>query len=185
MFIGEGMNAKCSIKNQKRQTGAVLVVGLIMLLIMTLLGITTMHTSVIEEHMSGNLRDKQLAFQAAESAVRDAEDFIESIVSTAAMDGTGGLYGTGDTEPDFTDTWDDSNSRVYSGSLGGVNTPARYRVKMIGEFGEAAGAINIGRYGELKAQEGVTAFLITVRGTGGSDNSVVYVRSYYGRRISG
>lgn len=179
------MRTRSLINRHKKQNGAVLVVGLIMLLIMTLLGITTMHTSVIEEHMSGNLRDKQLAFQAAESCVRDAEQFIESIVSVAALDGDDGLYGEDDVEPEITDAWDDSNSQVYSGSLDGVNSPARYRVKLIGEFGDANGAINIGRYGELKAQEGVTAFLITVRGTGGSDNSVVYVRSYYGRRISG
>ncbi len=162
-----------------------LVVGLIMLLIMTLLGITTMHTSVIEEHMSGNLRDKQLAFQAAESCLRNAEQFLETIVSTSALDGSGGLYGVDNDEPDIDSAWDDSNSRVYSGSLSGISTQPRYRVKLIGEFGTDTGAINIGRYGELKAQEGVTAFLITVRGTGGSDNSVVYVRSYYGRRISG
>lgn len=179
------MISKFSATAIKKEKGAVLVVGLIMLLIMTLLGITTMHTSVIEEHMNGNLRDKQLAFQAAESAVRNAEQFVEAVVSTAAFDGSGGLYGTDDTEPDFDGTWDDSNSRVYSGSLGGVNTAPRYRVKMLGEFGEASGAVNIGRYGELKAQAGVTAFLITVRGTGGSDNSVVYVRSHFGRRISG
>ncbi len=179
------MNSKLSIIATKKEKGAVLVVGLIMLLIMTLLGITTMHTSVIEEHMNGNLRDKMLAFQAAESAVRNAEQFIEGVVSTAAFDGSGGLYGIDDTEPDFDETWDDSNSRAYSGSLGGVKTNPRFRVKMLGEFGEASGAINIGRYGELKGQVGTTAFLITVRGTGGSDNSVAYVRSHYGRKISG
>ncbi len=179
------MRTHSFFNRSQRQSGAVLVVGLIMLLIMTLLGITTMHTSVIEEHMSGNLRDKQLAFQAAESGLRDAEAFLETIVSVAALDGSDGLYGLDDDEPDIDGTWDDSNSRTYSGTLSGVNTIPRYRVKLIGEFGESTGAINIGRYGELKAQEGVTAFLITVRGTGGSDNSVVYVRSYYGRRISG
>lgn len=55
------------------QAGAVLVTGLIFLVILTLLGITAMQTSTMEERMSGNARDRNIAFQAAEAALRDAE----------------------------------------------------------------------------------------------------------------
>lgn len=56
-----------------RQGGAALLTGLIFLIILTLLGITAMQTSIMEERMSGNTRDRNIAFQAAEAALRDAE----------------------------------------------------------------------------------------------------------------
>lgn len=55
------------------QAGAALVTGLIFLVILTLLGVTAMQTSTMEERMSGNARDRNIAFQAAEAALRDAE----------------------------------------------------------------------------------------------------------------
>lgn len=170
--------------NKKSQSGAVLAVGLIILLIMTVLGVSTLHNSVIEEHMNGNLRDNRIAFEAAEAAVREAEAFVESIVSVAAFDGSNGLYGAENDEDDPDGDWDASNSIEYSGTISGVSTKPRYRIKLLGEYGSSAGAINIGRYGELKAQAGVTAFRITVKGTGSSDNSIVVLRTHYGRRIS-
>lgn len=59
------------------QAGAALVTGLIFLVILTLLGITAMQTSTMEERMSGNARDRNIAFQAAEAALRDAERDIK------------------------------------------------------------------------------------------------------------
>lgn len=61
-----------------RQRGAVLAVSLIFLLILTLIGITAMSDTVLQEKMAGNLRDSEIAFQAGESALRDAEDLILS-----------------------------------------------------------------------------------------------------------
>ncbi len=56
-----------------KQQGAVLVVSLIMLLVMTLIGLSSMRTTILEEKMAGNFRDSNIAFQAAEAALRDAE----------------------------------------------------------------------------------------------------------------
>ncbi|MCK5832023.1 MAG: pilus assembly PilX N-terminal domain-containing protein [Methylococcales bacterium] len=49
------------------QKGAVLVVSLLFLLIMTILGVSTMSTNVLEEKMVGNSRQLRIAFQAADS----------------------------------------------------------------------------------------------------------------------
>jgi type IV pilus assembly protein PilX len=64
------------------QSGAVLIISLIMLLLLTLIGASSMQTSSLEEKMAGNLRDRNLAFQAAESALRDAEQDIHGIGTT-------------------------------------------------------------------------------------------------------
>lgn len=55
------------------QQGSVLVVSLLILLVMTLLGVTAMTTSRLEEKMAINTRQYNLAFQASESALRDGE----------------------------------------------------------------------------------------------------------------
>ncbi len=60
------------------QSGAVLIISLIMLLLLTLIGTTSMQSTLLEEKMAGNMRQRNLAFQAAEAALRDAEQFIQS-----------------------------------------------------------------------------------------------------------
>ncbi len=62
-----------------RQTGAVLIISMIILLIMTLIGVTAMNTTTLEEKMAGNSADVNLAFQAAEAALRDGE---QNLIST-------------------------------------------------------------------------------------------------------
>lgn len=61
-----------------RQNGSVLVVSLLILLVMTLIGVTAMNTSTLEQKMAYNFRDRQLAFQAAEAALRDGENFVQN-----------------------------------------------------------------------------------------------------------
>ncbi len=61
---------------QKKQLGAAFVTGLIFLVVLTLLGITALKTANMEERMSGNLRDRNLALQAAEMTLRYAEQHV-------------------------------------------------------------------------------------------------------------
>ena len=65
-----------SISICKNQKGAVLAISLIILLLMTIIGVSAMRSTTLQEKMAGNLRDYNLAFQSAESALRDAETYI-------------------------------------------------------------------------------------------------------------
>jgi type IV pilus assembly protein PilX len=62
-----------------RQHGAVLIVALLFLVILTLLGLTAMSGTTMEERMSGNSRDMNIALQAAEAALRDARRDINRL----------------------------------------------------------------------------------------------------------
>lgn len=64
------------------QRGAALVISLLILLVMTLIGVTAMQTTVMEERMAGNLRNTNLAFQAAEAALREAENYLAPLTAT-------------------------------------------------------------------------------------------------------
>lgn len=57
-----------------KQTGSALIISLLMLLVMTMLGITSMSTSTLQEKMAANDRNQKVAFQNAEIALNDSED---------------------------------------------------------------------------------------------------------------
>lgn len=60
------------------EKGSVLIVSLIFLLLLTIVGVSSMNMTNLEERMAGNFRDHDLAFQAAEAALLDAEEFVEN-----------------------------------------------------------------------------------------------------------
>ena len=84
----------------KVQTGSVLIISLVLLLIMTLLGISSIQMTTLDEKMAGNFQDKQKSLQAAESAIRyalaqlDNDEYdIEDFVNNASLNnGDNGLY---------------------------------------------------------------------------------------------
>lgn len=72
-----------------RQRGATLLIALVMLVVMTLLGLASIRSTSMQERMGANLYDRSLAFQAVESALREAEARIT--INTAVTNGAG-LY---------------------------------------------------------------------------------------------
>lgn len=70
------------INNRRKQAGFVLAVSMIFLIIMTMLAVTAIKKATMDEKVSGNLRAQNLAFDAAEKALR----FCESNIELAAGD---------------------------------------------------------------------------------------------------
>ncbi len=71
----------------RKENGAVLIVGMLFLIVLTLLVISLMRTSILEERMIANARDWNVAFQAAESALRDAEREIATGTRVVGLTG--------------------------------------------------------------------------------------------------
>jgi type IV pilus assembly protein PilX len=63
------------------QRGAALIVSLLMLVVTSIIGVNAMQTQYLEEQMAGNFRQVNLAFQATEAALRDAEMELSSVSS--------------------------------------------------------------------------------------------------------
>lgn len=61
-----------SVHGIKNQQGIVLVVALLILVVMTILGVSMLSSSTLEERMAGNIQAKNVTFQAAESCIRQA-----------------------------------------------------------------------------------------------------------------
>lgn len=61
---------KQTMKN--KQKGVVLIVSLLVLLVLTMLGISSMNGSIMEEKMAANTQTAASTFQKAESSIREA-----------------------------------------------------------------------------------------------------------------
>ena len=117
------------------QSGASLIVVLILLLVMTLLGLAVLNNTLLEERMSANMYDRSLGFQAAESALREGEDLAATNpADPGAGVCTGGVCGTPVaanpdrwTDPSFTG-W-----RNATNNLGTLPAPSSFIVEFMGE----------------------------------------------------
>ena len=77
-----------------KQTGAVLYVALIMLVLMALLGIAGMRVTTLQERMSADYRSANVAFQNTEATVRSTECSIENTVNRTNSNGCGTFTST-------------------------------------------------------------------------------------------
>jgi type IV pilus assembly protein PilX len=73
-----------------RQRGAVLFVALVFLLLLTLLGLTASSTSILQERMTGGMRNAHLANMGSESALRGGEVDLWAAAPRSSY-ATGGL----------------------------------------------------------------------------------------------
>jgi len=64
---------KYSIPSVEQQQGVVLIVAMVMLVIMSLLGISSVRSVALEERMSASMHDRSIAMQAAEAALLAGE----------------------------------------------------------------------------------------------------------------
>ena len=121
-----------------QQSGAALITSLIFLTILTILGMSSMGTALLESRMAGNARDRNMAFQAAEIGLRDAELYIRDsgrivgltdvaydttttcLQATAKCDAQKCTYGfcyNGGTMQEDGDAWYGSGNAVWSEAM--------------------------------------------------------------------
>ncbi len=83
------------MKFKQQQSGAVLLVGLVMVMVLSVIVAAAVQTTLTQQKMTTNMRDKELSFQGAESALRAGEAYLDkTAVETlnSAFDNTNGLY---------------------------------------------------------------------------------------------
>lgn len=191
-----------------RQQGAALITSLIILLILTVLGVSAMSGSSLEELMAGNLRTQNVSFDAAEAALRDGERLVESWGGSrpvAASDTTnnsevylaGLVLGAAATpcfdfgECPFDATiWGAADTVVWGDATSGLAVdlcqaplsswaPPLYIVE---EVGDVAGSGSADWRSQVR-RSGITLYRITARGTGLSGSSVTLLQITYGKRF--
>lgn len=174
------------------QRGFTMITILLMMVVLAALALSGMTSSVVQEHMAGNARDHNLALQAAESALRDAEADIEAnlgLDSPFKADCTGGLCvppsmaSSAPTSNPLWKTidWSTGKSRAYGSAtnapaLPGLASQPRYIIEQLPVLPPTTGlSANLGSAGEVPPQ----AFRITARATGQRATTVVILQATY------
>jgi len=158
------------------QRGAALIVALVMLLAMTLLGVTAVRNTTLQERMAGNLRDSNLSFQAAERALRAGEEFLQSPTIPPFV-GTNGLLTMQDDagRGSFWSAYDWTANGRTAPNVSEVASAPRYVIEELPPVPVAGGSE---RFAPLPD---VGFFRVTARGVGGTADAVTILQTTYRR----
>ena len=185
----------------QQQHGMVIILALVILLILSILGINSMSSSTLQERMSANTRDRHIAFQAAEVALRFAEREIEAgldppsstsaaqansfstnctnglcncYISTASCfsnSATGNYWNDGAATLDVWKT--NGRHRTYSGVLSEVSTNPIYIIEFLAYVAVSSSSTVAPGPGDPEF------YRVTALGFGQSSNSRVMLQSTY------
>lgn len=131
----------------QRQEGAVLVFCLIFLTVLTMMGVSGMESTTLEERMSANMVDHEAAFNAAETALQAGEAWLiaQQVLPIISTDGSTVVWQEDSMDPstaaggndDGKYWWDDNNvgatwwtnNALAPSNVPGVASQPRYLVE--------------------------------------------------------
>ncbi len=155
------------MKTGRAQQGMVLMVVLVFLVLLMLFGTWAVRDGAMQEKMAGNTRNQDLALQAAEFALRDAEATMDTW-RAGPFNGSNGLSEYDATLVNTGEAWRDASrwqSFRTTAQLDGVAEQPRYRVERM--------PVAVG---------GEQQYRVTARGVGAEANSVVILQAMYAYR---
>lgn len=160
----------------QHQRGMSLVMGLIFLVVLTLLGMAAMRGTILEERMAANSRDRDLAFQSAEAAIRQAEQVLQGATLPAFASGTAYTPRIAGSTPSsyWTTTHPWSSQSITAWQPPGTSLAPRYVIEDMGAKA-AGGGGSLG----FKAIGDQGVYRITARGVGSSTNAVVILQAVF------
>lgn len=183
------------INHRQKQQGVALVISLIILVSLTMLGLTSIQRTTTDLAMAGNQREITLMFQAAEVGLVSAENRIASSNSNGDFDDeNNGFFTVRANDPAYTgpnyydaNKWENetqtarNKADTANTTLDAFEQP-RYMVEYLGDrLQNALAAVNIGGYGTQQTGEIVSIYRSTARGAGLTGLSFRYVQSYFGK----
>lgn len=180
---------------ERNERGSVLVISLVILLVLTLIGIGGMSTTIMQEKMVGNARERETAFQAAEAALRDAEEEIRTSIDLTTPfrpNCAGGYCEPATTGPDVwedatlvdweSESWDSASNVIDYGSktppgdvdLEGVGKQPGYILERLPVV-----AVGESLVSSAPPSSGNQWYRITAEGYGRNANAKAMVQSVY------
>lgn len=151
--------------SRSAQNGATLMVAMIFLIVLSLLGVAAVQNNTFQEKMAGNTRDRDLAFEAAEAALRDASANIVTLRPGPWDGSAAGLSTYVATNANDTAYWNNSaqwsSFRTPATNIAKVSAQPQYRIEKKPNIGSAE------------------YYRVTARGFGASNTTVVILQAEY------
>ncbi len=163
-----------------QQSGVVLMVSLVMLLMLSIIGVSGSQVTTLEEKMAGNSLDQNIAFQSAEAALRAGELAIESPLAiktnftTSPVNANGLHLASEDLDYKADTSWAAADSAAFATTIPSVSAQPRYFIEYISD--KPSDPADPG-------SDPISFFRITARGTGRQSTTRVFLQSYYGRKF--
>jgi type IV pilus assembly protein PilX len=173
----------------KKQSGAVLVISLIILFILTALVLSGTQSTLMQGKMTSAIRDAHISLEIAESGLKDAEEMIEGLSAVTGFNatGTGGLYSEnmGPTDIFADANWVDNLTLAGTTSTVSSGQVSRYFVEYVGQLtlDDDLSGLNITGYGETKTGGDIHGFKAVSRSVGRDGNTERIIVGYYGKRF--
>ena len=164
------------MRTKSNQAGATLITSLVMLMVMTLLGVSTVKMTILGERMAGHFFNKQSSFDSAEAALREGEEISGLFELFAPTDGTGGLYSP---TPGGTPVWEDS-ANVWQTRAASTLAGAAQQPQYIAEYlGGVPRDENCALDSSASANQDCWrhAYRVSARGWGANTNAVSVTQS--------
>lgn len=159
------------------QSGAILPMLLIGLLVMMFLGFASLHAALLEEKMAANASNQQIAFQAAEHALRFCENQLQLSPIAIPLLKQGPIpVDDADSKPywEIADSWSNSDVSVVVPRMNSEGAVAVMPPRCLVERLQFEGDLQY----RLQLPQQRPAYRITARGVGASTAAVVLLQSY-------
>lgn len=172
---------------KQHQRGVALVVALVLLVVATLIGLAGVRGTNLQERMSANMYDRSLAFQRAESALRDAERAITANWQISILGGQDCSATSGNlcrTVPAANAVWTSVGTPYNVNNDKTPGTP-QYFIQFMGT-GNAENTLGLdanadyGNYGNSYPPDNVAYYRVTARSSApndAGDRSIVVLQS--------
>jgi type IV pilus assembly protein PilX len=187
-------------RSMKQQRGAVLVVSLLLLLVMTVLALAASQTTRLQERMSAGMRDRDLAFESSEAGLRNGERIIDSLAAAPSPCTAGRceVYDRGILPAGMgfqTASWWDSNAWSYitdetfnttqhtassGGLISGGGMAGADPQFVVEELEEVADALSVPPTGPPPSR---IYYRVTSAAQGGTQQAQVVLQSTFARRF--
>jgi type IV pilus assembly protein PilX len=179
-----------------KQSGIALAIALVFLLLMTIIGVSAMSTSALQEKMAGNLKDKHWSFSQAESGITEGERILcevypGRIPSIDPGNTTDGLYRTSNTGIPIWETIDwTAGTDVFAHTSWAtgyyiseptrsfVAAPAKFVIEEVQEVRDGLK----GSFGYSNSGKSRMLYRVTSRGVGGTANAVTILQTTFAKK---
>jgi len=162
------------------QQGMALVIGMIFIVVLTLIGVAAVNSTILSEKMTHNMHDLTVAFDSAESALTDGEQWLQSAANAPTPISTCDSppcdvwdIDTAGTVHQNSAAWWQAHAKLFSANLGGVYAQPRYVIEQYSfvpyDLSPETLSKGLGYY----------YYRITARGIGSTNNAFAVLESMY------